>query len=87
MPNAVFFAQFLVIIFSLLAGMFWLSAANGTTVGYPWQVPRKVAPADLAGHQTKWNSRAAFSASAAAIAQAFSFAFQYYELLNGHPLN
>jgi hypothetical protein len=86
MPNAVFFSQFLVVLFSMMAGMFWLSAANGTHVGYPCQIPWKVAAKNLADHQAKWNSRAALCASVAAIAQALSFVFQYHGLANGHPL-
>jgi hypothetical protein len=87
MPNAVFFTQFLVVVFSMLAGMFWLSSANGTTVGYPWQVPGTVTSESLAEHQAKWNGRAALCASVAAIAQALSFIFQYHGLASGIPLS
>jgi hypothetical protein len=55
MPNVVFFLQFLVAIFSLLAGGFWMASAYGRTVGYPWQQSRAVPPAELMDHQTKWN--------------------------------
>jgi hypothetical protein len=81
MPNVVFFLQFLVAIFSLLAGGFWMASACGRTVGHPWQESRPVAPADLMDHQTKWNGRAALCASLAAISQALSFVFDHYVLL------
>jgi hypothetical protein len=35
MPNVVFFLQFLVAIFSMAAGGFWLAASTGHSVGYP----------------------------------------------------
>jgi hypothetical protein len=85
MPNVVFFLQFLVAIFSMFAGGFWMAAAYGRTVGYPWQQSQAV-PADaLMVHQTKWNGRAALNASLAAIAQALSFVFDHYALLFVQP--
>lgn len=81
MPNVVFFLQFLVAIFSLLAGGFWMAAAYGRTVGYPWQESRAVPLDSLMDHQTKWNGRAALCASLAAITQALSFVFDHYALL------
>jgi hypothetical protein len=57
-------------IFSLLAGGFWMSAAYGRTVEFPWQQSVPVSEGDLVGHQTKWNGRAALCASVAAILQA-----------------
>jgi hypothetical protein len=81
MPNVVFFLQFLVAVFSLLAGGFWMASAYGRTVGNPWQQSHPVPPADLMDHQTRWNGRAALCASLAAIAQALSFVFDHYALL------
>ena len=81
MPNAVFFLQAIVAIFSLLAGGFWSASAYGRTVGYPWQQPQAVPLAGLIEHQTKWNGRAAICASIAAIAQAMSFAADHYAML------
>ncbi len=79
MRHVVFLLQACVVIFSLLAGAFWMSAATGTSVG-----PNS-RPVPLAGrreHQAKWNA-AAFSASIAAIAQAANFFIEYYIL---HPM-
>ena len=85
MPNVVFFLQFAVAIFSLLAGGFWMAAAYGRTVGYPWQQSQPVPLDALMDHQTKWNGRAALNASLAAIAQALSFVFDHYALLVVQP--
>jgi hypothetical protein len=76
-----FLLQATVVIFSLFAGGFWLAAAAGRTVVYPWQWEhsRPVPPEGLADHQTKWNARAALCACIAAFAQAFSF-------LLAHPI-
>ena len=81
MSDFVFFFQAFVAIFSMAAGGFWMAAATGRTVGYPWDVPRPVPLAGLMERQAKWNARAALCASVAAICQALSFVFDHYALL------
>jgi len=68
--------QFPIAAFSMLAGVFWMAAAYGHTVGAPWQPPQPVAPNERAEHQAKWNGRAAVSASIAAIFQAVFLLYQ-----------
>jgi hypothetical protein len=82
--NATFILQAFAAIFSMLAGIFWMSAAYGRTVGYPWKQSRPVPPAERPAHQAKWNARAALFASLAAMCQALSFlAEHYFSLLFG----
>lgn len=84
MRNTLFLLQAAVVIFSLLAGGFWMSAATGRTMApFPWQQSRQVPLAGIQQHQAKWNARAALCASIAAIAQAGLFFIEYYVL---HPL-
>jgi hypothetical protein len=40
-------------IFSMLAGLFWMAAAYGYTVGKPWDISQPVPEAELATHQRK----------------------------------
>ena len=84
MDLALFLLQAAVVIFSLLAAGFWLSAATGRTGSpLPWQQGRVIPPDELAAHQAKYNARAAACASVAAVAQAVLFFIQFYVL---HPL-
>jgi|HubBroStandDraft_6_1064221.scaffolds.fasta_scaffold59678_5 hypothetical protein len=55
---------------SMVAGLFWMASAYGNTVWPPWAPVVPVPVDQLAAHQTKWNGRAALSASIAAILQA-----------------
>jgi hypothetical protein len=75
-----FFLNFLVVLFSLLAGGFWLASALGSTINFlkPWTPSHPVPPNDRLAHQTYYNARAALCASVAAIAQAFLFLYTYY---------
>lgn len=83
MRLVLFVLQALVIIFSLLAGGFWMSAATGRPITpFLWQEPRPIPPEGIRDHQAKWNAWAAFSASLAAIAQAILFLLENYFL---HP--
>jgi hypothetical protein len=84
---SVFLLQWLVVVFSIFAGLFWLNAASTarrTEILYwpPWRAPRLVPqtddPAALRGYQAKWNARAAICASIAAIAQAVLFVIDKY---------
>ena len=84
MRHVLFVLQAFVVIFSLLAGGFWMSAATGWTIApFPWQQSRPVPLAGIRDHQAKWNAWAAFSASIAALAQAILFFLEYYIF---HPL-
>lgn len=74
-----FLLQAIAAILSMLAGLFWMTSAYGSTIDLPWRRSHKVSQADLPAHQTKWNGRAALCASVAAAAQAFS-------VLYHHPL-
>jgi len=78
MHTVIFVFEALVAIFSMLAGIFWMSAAYGHTIGYPWEETRRVPLAGLLEHQAKWNGRAAVCASIAATCQALSFLFEHY---------
>jgi hypothetical protein len=75
-----FFLNFLVVLFSLLAGGFWLASALGRTISFqkPWTASQPVPPNDLPAHQSYYNARAALCASVAAIAQAILFLYTYY---------
>jgi hypothetical protein len=69
--------QFVVILFSLLSGGFWIAAATGRTFEFPpWRPVKEVQPSELPAHQAKSNARAALCAAAAAIAQAIIFLLQ-----------
>jgi hypothetical protein len=61
-----FILNSLVVISSLLAGLFWLASATGYTIAYPWKLSKPsvpVAPADLPAHETYWNAPAALCVS------------------------
>jgi hypothetical protein len=76
---ASFILGFLVVMFSMLAGMFWVASGYGYTVDWqPWRIPKPVPRSKLAAHQAYWNARAALSAAVAAIAQAFLFVVEHY---------
>jgi hypothetical protein len=84
MRSVLFLLQALVVLSSLLAGAFWMSAATGRRIApFSWQDSQPVPLAGIRDHQAKWNAWAAFSASVAAIAQAVLFFIEYYVL---HPL-
>jgi hypothetical protein len=68
-------------LFSLLAGGFWMAAAYGKSVEFPWQQPRRIALAGMPEHQAKWNGRAALCASIAAISQAILFLVERWATL------
>jgi hypothetical protein len=69
--------QFTVVLFSLLAGGFWLASATGRTMEFlPWRPVKDVQPSELVTHQAKWNARAAMCAAVSAIAQAIIFLLQ-----------
>ena len=82
-PIIPFVLQSLVVIFSMAAGLFWMSSATGHKVGAgldwpPWKPTSLVVPpSERAAHQAKWNTRAAFCASIAAIAQALFFLYEH----------
>jgi hypothetical protein len=67
-------------IFSLLAGGFWMSAAYGKSVEFPWQQPRRIPLAGMPAHQAKWNARAALCASVVSILQAVLFLYDKWPL-------
>jgi hypothetical protein len=72
--NILYLLQAALVIFSLFAGLFWSVSAFGRTFFFfPWKTPRPVPASHLATHQAKWNAWAAFCATAAAVAQAFTF--------------
>jgi hypothetical protein len=78
--------QAVLVFFSLCAGGFWMAAATGKTFPLtPWGTPVRVPPQELTAHQIKWNARAAFSASIAAIAQAVIFLYEHYPPPMGIP--
>jgi len=68
-------------IFSLFAGGFWMAAAYGKSVEFPWQSPRAITLEELPSHQAKWNARAALCASGAAIVQAILFLVDKWAVL------
>ena len=68
----------IIVLFSLLAGVFWMASAAGVTItGRGWLKPERVLLDDLAAHHAKWNTRAALCASIAAVAQALLFLHNY----------
>jgi hypothetical protein len=71
-----FLVQAFVVIFSLFAALFWMSAACGRTVEWPWKDSKAVLPDNLPTHQAKWNAWAAVCAGAAAVSQAITFLVQ-----------
>jgi hypothetical protein len=75
---AAFFLNFLVVIFSLFAGAFWMASAHGRTITPLFGPSTEVPPQDLPAHQSLWNGRAALCAALAAISQAFLFFYNYY---------
>ncbi len=84
MNVALFLLQAVLVIFSLLAGGFWITSATGRVSSLiPWRPVRVIPPAELPAFQAKLNSVAAACASVAAIAQAILFFIEYYVL---HPL-
>jgi len=83
MRSVLFLLQALVVLSSLLAGAFWMSAATAEDSPFSWQDSQPVPLAGIRDHQAKSNAWAAFSASVAAIAQAVLFFIEYYVL---HPL-
>ncbi|MGC1350423.1 MAG: hypothetical protein WA858_11670 [Xanthobacteraceae bacterium] len=84
MNVALFLLQAVLVIFSLLAGGFWITSATGRVSSLiPWRPVRVIPPAELPAFQAKFNSVAAACASVAAIAQAILFFIEYYVL---HPL-
>jgi hypothetical protein len=84
MRNTLFLLQALLVIFSLLAGAFWLTSATGRVSSLlPWRPVRTIPPAELPAFQAKFNAVAAGCASVAAIAQAALFFLEYYVL---HPI-
>jgi hypothetical protein len=68
-----FLGQAFTVRFSMFAALFWMSAASGRTVEWPWRETKTVLPDDLPTHQAKWNAWAALSAGAAAVSQASTF--------------
>ena len=75
---ASFILSFLVVLFSLGAGGFWMASATGHTVVWPWQTSKPVPASERAAHQAYWNARAALCAAIAAIAQALLFLIEHY---------
>jgi hypothetical protein len=73
-----FFLNFLVVLFSLLAGGFWMASALGRTITPLSKPSTDVPPEQLPAHQALWNGRAALCAAGAAIFQAFLFLHNYY---------
>jgi hypothetical protein len=83
MQATLFFLQAVLVIFSLLAGGFWMTSATGRVSSLlPWRPVRVIPPTELPAFQAKYNGVAAGCASVAAIAQAILFFIQYYVL---HP--
>jgi hypothetical protein len=73
-PSATYLLQAAVVVFSLLAGWFWMVSATGYSIQFRIGRPaHRIDPAHLPVFQTRWNARAAFCASFAAIAQALLF--------------
>jgi hypothetical protein len=77
-------------IFSMCAGAFWMAAAYGTSVHFPWQEPHRISLAGLPAHQARWNGRAALCASVAAIFQALLFLYEKWGVVfptipSAHP--
>lgn len=77
-PFIYFFLNFLVVIFSMFAGAFWMASAYGRTVTPLFQSSNQVLPENLPAHQSLWNGRAALCAALAAISQAFLFIYNFY---------
>lgn len=74
MLHVVFLLKSAVVIFSLLAGGFWIAAATNRIVSFlPWKPVRQIPLAEIPTHQAKFNARAAICASIAAVAQAVLF--------------
>jgi hypothetical protein len=65
--------QAVVVIFSLLAGWFWMVSATGYPLEFRFRPARRIDQTHLPIFQSRWNARAAFCASVAAIAQALLF--------------
>jgi hypothetical protein len=80
----VFFLNFFVVFFSLMAGAFWMASAYGRSVTPLFKQSTKAPLADLAAHQSLWNGRAALCAACAAISQALLFLYNYYHLTIPH---
>jgi hypothetical protein len=72
-----FLAQAFTVIVSMVAALFWMSAAFGRTVEWPWRETKTVMPDDLPAHQAKWNAWAALCAGVAAVSQAIAFMIQH----------
>jgi hypothetical protein len=70
---AILLLELCVIVFSLAAGVCWMASAYGHTITPPWKLSARLLPEALPTHQSLWNSRAAFCAAIAAIAQGFLF--------------
>jgi hypothetical protein len=84
---ATFLLQCLVVIFSMLAGMFWMSSASTSSrivflFWPPWRKPKLMMKADdpfaHQAYQAKRNNRAAFLREHCSIAQAILFAVEKY---------
>jgi hypothetical protein len=68
-----FLVQAIVVLFSLLAGWFWMVSATGYPISSRFGRAERVEPPDLAPFQSPRNASAAFCAAVAAIAQAAVF--------------
>ena len=80
----VFFLNFFIVFFSMMAGAFWMASAYGHTITLLPFNSTIVPPEDLPAHQSLWNGCAALCAAAAAISQAFLFLYNYYHLTIPH---
>jgi low affinity Fe/Cu permease len=84
MKNALTILIFLQLISSAIAAIFWMSAAFGKMVVWPWQAQKDVPAADLAAHQAKWNANAAAATGVAVIFQMIVFLLQNPQVLVLH---
>jgi hypothetical protein len=73
--NIAFLLNAFVVLFSLLAGWFWMLSALGFAIEPPWRDPHPVESAERPAHQYRWNVRAASCTALAAVFQALLFIY------------
>lgn len=70
--------QAVIVVESIFAGMFWLASARGVVSALPWRPAQYVSESERAGHQAKWNGRAALCAAVAAIFQGILVVYEHW---------